>query len=257
MTLAKLLASAEFWAALGGAFAGAIAAFLLGLLAQWRAASNANRSAGNLAIVTLAEMYSEAKALQDTLFTRQLPVLRNFLGREPLYFEYKAVIDVPQVSHLAVESLGFLADSHDPDILARLAALRNHYAAMLKLAGTHQTLHAELQARVARQDPSGRTAWRAEEIPGIAGADVMLQLKSMVESLQSGLPESCAAILVVGNQLRDVLRYQLPLRSFLRFIPEDRGNISTAAAHAGSPAAWRRALRWARGLPETLIGVAR
>lgn len=63
---------------------------------------NERRAAGNLAIVTLAEMYSEAKALYDSAFVVGAEEIRKKLRRELLPFEYRAVIDIPAVPNLDV-----------------------------------------------------------------------------------------------------------------------------------------------------------
>lgn len=249
-----LVTSVGFWTALTGAFAGALAGFALGLLSQMLAVRRANRSAGNLAIVTLGEMYSEAKALHDSLFVAPLPNLRALLKREPLYFEYKGVVDVPREPPFEIERLGFLADSHDPDVLVRIIAARNQFSAMLLLAQTHGRLHAELQNRLAKDDPTGQKAHRPQDLPAIVGMDVLLQLKSAFEGLQTGLPESLRSLRALCEQLRDVLRFHFPWSSFLRFIPEDRGPVSTATIYARKPALWRRGARGFRGLLDRAFG---
>ncbi len=70
MAIAELLSKPEFWSALFGA----LAAFFLGLLATWWAGANAERTAGNLAIITLSQMCSLMENLR-----RQL-VIRNVRG---------------------------------------------------------------------------------------------------------------------------------------------------------------------------------
>lgn len=257
ITIDRLVASAEFWAALAGAFAGAIAAFLLGRLSQWRTSANARRSAGNLTIITLAAMYSEAKAINDSIFLRPLPELTKLHGRAPLYFEFRAAMDLlEEAPPLDIEPLGFLVDSHDPDILARLIAAKNNFAAMLKIAAAHERLSIELQSRLAKIDPIVKAQHRPEEndLFKLVGMDVMLQLKSVAEGLQSILPELEKSLLRLGGELREVLLYQLPWQSFVRFIPEDRGKLSEAKSYAIRPALWRRAIRSVRRRVDKVLG---
>jgi hypothetical protein len=63
---------------------------------------------------------------------------------------------------------------------------------MLRLTATHARLHTELQSRMAKIDPAGQEPYRAQELHGLVGADLMLQLKSTVEGLAQLLPELSA-----------------------------------------------------------------
>jgi len=247
MDLRTLLASTEFWAALAGAFAGAITAFALGTMAQWRGSTNAKRSAGNSAIMALAEMYSEAKAIYDSIFVRQRAELLKLLGREPLFYEYKAVMDMPkEPPALDVDRLAFLADSHDPDILVRIVTAKNYFAGMLKVAAAHERLCIELQRRLAKAEPTAQRPMTQQQLREAAGMDVMLQLKSTVENMQVMLTELTVWLLRLTDELRDVLLYHFPSRSFVRFIPQDRGKPSEARSYAMKPARWRRIVRYLR-----------
>src|ERR1700733_12751598 len=241
MTIGVLLASPQFWASLAGAFAGAIAAFVLGLVAQWRRTTDARRSAGNLTIIVISQKYSEAKAIYDSIFVKPVPEMTRTLGRPLLYFDFKAAMDLPsEAPPLNIEPLGFLADSHDPDILVRLVAAKSTFAAMLKIAAAHERLHIELQNRAAKLDPSKKERAVVGDLPKLIGMDLMFQLKAAVEGLQNILPELQKSLLRLGDEFREVLLYQLPARSFLRFIPDDRGKLSEAKLHVIKPAWWRR-----------------
>jgi len=163
LSVHKVATSVTFWTTL----LGAMTAFALGRFGQWRSTPNERRAAGNLAIVTLAEMYSEAKALYDSVFVAGSEEIRKMLGRELLSFEYRAVIDIPAVPNLDVQRLGFLADSHDADILVRITAARNQFAGMIKLAEAHSRLSAEIQAAPGKNDRTGKAAYRAQEVAEI------------------------------------------------------------------------------------------
>lgn len=254
LTFHKLLDGSEFWSALAGALAGAIAAFALGALAQWRGRVNARRSAGNLAIIALAEMYSEAKAISDAIFG-QIPALTQTLGRPPHAYEFSAAMDAKTVPPpFDIEQLGFLADSHDPDILLRLIVAKNDFGAMLKIVANHERLQLELQRRMGIVSAKIRPPPSTDDVPELAGMDVIVQLEATVNGLQSILPDLIDALKRVGDELRDVLLYQLPWGSFLRFVPQDRGRLSEAKLHAVKPARWRRLIRGVRRLVDNIVG---
>ena len=78
LSVHRVVTSVTFWTTL----LGALTAFALGRFGQWRSTLNERRAAGNLTIVTLAEMYSEAKALYDSVFVVGAEELREKLGRE-------------------------------------------------------------------------------------------------------------------------------------------------------------------------------
>lgn len=250
LSVHKVVTSVTFWTTL----LGAMTAFALGRFGQWRSTLNERRAAGNLAIVTLGEMYSEAKALYDSVFVAGAEEIRKMLGRELLPFEYRAVIDIPAVPNLDVQRLGFLADSHDADILVRITAARNQFAGMIKLAEAHSRLSAEIQAALGKNDRTGKAPYRAQEVTEIVGPHLIIQLSSVVDYLKQGLPGTMEGLLVVGSQLRDVLRYSMPTRSFLKFIPQDRGPVAQAIIYARKPALWRRLVRAARARIERAFG---
>jgi hypothetical protein len=195
--------------------------------------------AGTLAIVTLAEMYSEAKALYDSIFVAGAEQIREKLRRELLPYEYRAVIEALAVLNLDVQRLGFLADSHDADILVRITAARNQFASMIRLAEVHSRLSAEIQAALGKDY---RTSWAP--LRGSAGHGD--RRSSVVDHLKQGLPGTMEGWLALGSQLRDVLGYSMPTRTFLKFIPQDRGPVAQAVIYARKPALWRRLVRTAR-----------
>jgi hypothetical protein len=239
-----LLQSPDFWSALAGAFAGAIAAFALGAFGQWRAAANSRRSAGNRAILTLAEMWSEAKGMHAAMFLSQDAEFERLLRRKPYLFEYRAVMDLrSEPPSLDVDSLGFLVDSTDPDILMRLSVARTDFGTMLKLAATHERLQLELQKRVASSDPRPNVPYRAEEIRRLAGPDLIAQLEAVTQTLRGRISELTDSLPRLLKELQTALSYALPSHSFVQFIPADRGPLSASIAPAVKAALWRRGVR--------------
>jgi hypothetical protein len=241
-----------FWSAL----AGALTAFTLASVAQWRRTLNARRSAGQLALIALGDMYSTAKWANDEFFDEQRKKWVETYRREPLYFELKPLpaVLLGDPPTLDVERLDFLADSNDPDILLRLMDAKHSFAAILKFLTRHEELHHTVQSVMAKDDPTGRKIYRAEDVTSLVGVDVLTQLQSTVDALRIALPEMCAASMKLSGHLRDVLLYQFPLRSLLQFIPEKRGKLSEAHTYARRPALWRRALRQLRKLWDRAFG---
>ena len=255
LSLHLLLHAAGFWSALAGAFAGAVAAFALGAFGQWRAAANSRRSAGNQAILALAEMWSEAKAMYAAMFLSQDAELERKLRRKPHYFEYRAVMDLrSEPPLLDIESLGFLVDSTDPDILMRLSVARTEFGVMLKLATTHERLQIELQKRVAQSGPLPSAPYLADEIRRLGGPDLIAQLEAVTQTLQGRIKELTDSLPRLLRELRSALMYALPSRSFAQFVPADRGKLSDLTAPTTKAALWRRVVRGVRRGWDQLFG---
>jgi len=199
-------------------------------------------------------MYSEAKALYNSIFVNGAENTRKILRRELELYEYRPVIDIPTVPSLDVQRLGFLADSHDADILVRVTAIRNKFAGMMKLAEEHARVSLEIQAALGKDDRTGKTPYRSEDVPKIAGPHLTAQVSTLAGHLKRELPETIEGLQVVGSQLRDVLRFNMPTRSFLKFIPQDRGPIGQAVIYARKPALWRRLARAARSGIDRALG---
>ena len=155
---------------------------------------------------------------------------------------------------LNIEALGFLADSHDPDILLRLIVAKNDFGAMLKIVANHERLQLELQRRMGIISAQTRQPPGTNDVPKVAGMDVIMQLDATVSGLQGTLPDLIDALQRVGDDLRSVLLYQLPWSSFLRFVPQDRGKLSESKLHAVKPAYWRRFIRGVRRLLDKVVG---
>lgn len=200
-------------------------------------------------------MASEASAINDSLFVIQRTEYQKEFSREPTYVEYRALIDIPVEPPLAIEALGFLADSHDPDILMRLVVARNEYRTMLKVASEHRRLQLELQSRLGEKSKLPHLPARTEaELAKLVGPDVLVQLRAVTQNLEVLLPEMMKSLQRVADDLRSVLLYQLPLRSFVKYIPEKPGKLSEAKSHALKPALWRRAARLVRRGIDRVLG---
>jgi hypothetical protein len=131
VSVAELLKNAEFWAALFGA----LAAFILGALGQWWANVNAQRTAGNLTLITLSQMYSLIENLRWQLLVEEPRRQAKLLGgAAPYEFQIRAVTGLPkQGLRIPAEQLGFLAESHDPDVLNRLMSIERAFGSILDL----------------------------------------------------------------------------------------------------------------------------
>src|SRR6185437_5056109 len=125
---------------------------------------------------------------------------------------------------------------------------KNDFGAMLKIVANHERLQLELQRRMGIVSEQSRLPPSTDDVPKVAGMDVIMQLEATVNGLQSTLQDLIDALQRVGDDLRKDLLYQLPWSSFLRFVPQDRGKLSETKLHAVRPACWRRLIRGVRRL---------
>jgi hypothetical protein len=241
MTLHQLITKPEFWSALFGA----LAAFLLGSLGTWWAATNTKRTAGNLSLVALSQMYALMENLRYKLFVDEPIRFFAIAKQAPLSFQLRAAIGLPtQPPHVPMDQLGFLADSHDPDVMSRLLTVERAFTQMLDLARRHEQLHSELQSKLNDTDPTGQRLLRAQDIVSIVGAKLLIEIDDAVEEMHTGLPETRDALLAVGNQMRRTLQLQFPMRKFVGFTPAPRSRTMDQPPDLLRPALWRRIVRW-------------
>lgn len=243
MTLPDLLSKPEFWAALFGA----LTAFLLGVFGQWWTANSANRSNGNITLMALSQMYTELENLRHHVLVQE-PLragrIRKLVGYKPLPFEIRPPVGIAaQRIRLRTESLGFLADSNDPDVLNRLLTIERAFNSLLELAARFERLHGEFGASLNLHDPTGQTGYSPESLIPIVGAKLLIELDDTVEGLKTGLPRCCADLLAITGQLRQTLRAQFPVRRFVGITTIPRSGIATPPLDLPKPALWRRATR--------------
>lgn len=241
MTIGELLSKPEFWSALFGA----LAAFLLGALATWWANLNAKRTAGNMAIIALSQMCSLMENVRYQLLVAEPLRIQGILKRAPFPFEIRPAIGLPESPpRIAGDGLGFLADSHDPDILNRLLTVERAFASMLDLVRRHEVVHAKITERLSAYDPMGQKPFGAQVILEVVGTKLLVELDTIVEGLEKGLPETRDMLLALGGQLRAVLRVQIPFRRFVGFTSAPRSRLSDQPPELPKPALWRRLTRW-------------
>jgi hypothetical protein len=241
MTIAILLSKPEFWSALFGA----LAAFLLGAIATWWSGVNAKRTAGNLAIVTLSQMCSLVENLRRQLLVDAPILAREKSGHDPYSFYILGTYGLPATPpRLTMQDLGFLADSHDPDVLNRLLTAERAFASMLELVRRHEQSHAMLQERLNAVDPTGQRPIQPQDPIQLVGAKFFIDVDVAFEGLQKGLPETRDVILAMGKQLREVLRVQFPIHRFVGFSAVLRGEIADRPPDLPKPELWRRVARY-------------
>jgi hypothetical protein len=240
VSFSLLLSKPEFWSALFGA----LAAFLLGALGAWWAANSAKRTAGNLALVALSQMYSQTENVRYYFLVAEPIRARGTTGHDPLPYEIRGAIGlVKQNIRVPAESLGFLADSHDPDVLNRLLTIEREFTSLMDLVRRHERLHDDFTAVLDKRDPSGQEGYRPQDFLRTVGIKVLIQIDDTIEGLRTGLPECRDDILAIGEQLREVLRSHLPARKFIRFSAAPRSRLSSQPPDLPKPALWRRATR--------------
>jgi hypothetical protein len=240
MTIAELLSKPEFWSALFGA----LAAFLLGAFATWWANLNAKRTAGNMAIIALSQMCSLVENIRYQLLVMEPLRIQGILKRPPLSFEIRPAIGLPEsLPQVPADGLGFLADSHDPDILNRLLTIERAFASMFDLLRRHEIVHAKITEKMSAFDPAGQKPFGSQVILEVVGSKLLVEVDTIVEGLEKGLPETRDMLLAVGEQLRGVLRIQIPFRRFVGFSPAPRSRLSVQPPDLPKPALWRRVTR--------------
>ena len=240
MTLTSLLSKPEFWSALFGA----LAAFLLGVLATWWSNLNAKRTAGNMAIIALSQMCSLMENIRYQLLVMEPLRIQEILKRPPLSFEIRPAIGLPEcLPQVPADELGFLADSHDPDILNRLLTIERAFTSMFDLLRRHEVVHARITEKMSAFDPAGQKPFGPQVILEVVGSKLLVEVDTIVEGLDKGLPETRDMLLAVGEQLRGVLRMQIPWRRFVGFSSAPRSRPSVQPPDMPKPAIWRRLTR--------------
>jgi len=242
MTLRSLLAQTEFWAALFGA----LAAFLLGVLATWWSSEKQKQVSINVALLTLAQMYTLLENLRYQLFVEEPTRFRELAGFDPFSFQVRGIVgvgdDVPSVHF---DQLGFLAESHDPDVVNRLMMVVRSFQSMIDLVRRHADLHATLQARLLLVDRTGEKDIPVSALAGIVGIKILIEIDDAIERLRAGLPLTRDQLFNVSRQFREAARHQFPLRRFVMFDRLlRRMNVDNPPASV-RPALWRRVVRWA------------
>jgi hypothetical protein len=240
--LKKLLASSEFWAA----GLGALAAFSLGALATWRDRIHTRRSAGNLALIHLIEMYSILENVQRSLLVegpREFARLSGALPSEVQLVPIAAGLP-EELARIQMTELGFLVDSRDPGIIQRMMAAERFFYAALELVRKHAEAHTEMEQRLAAATKGvPRASLTAEQWLRFAGPELVTRLVHFVRSLRKDLPEATQTLLEVSLQLREALIYQFPNQTFLEFAVTAPTPIATRP-QLRPVAAWRRIVRW-------------
>jgi hypothetical protein len=241
MTVDALLSKPEFWAALFGA----LAAFLLGALATWWANINAKRTDGNMAIVALSQMCSLIENARFTLLVTEAIRAHTIVHRSPYSFEIRPIGVLPEsLPRISADSLGFLADSHDPDILNRVFTAERAFVMMIDLLRRHADLHSKITERLSTYDARGTKPFGPEVLLEVVGGKLLIELDVLVENLEKGLPETRDGLIEVGKQLRAVLRVHIPFRRFVGFSPAPRSRLSVQPPDLPKAALWRRINRW-------------
>jgi hypothetical protein len=241
MTVGLLLSKPEFWAALFGA----LAAFLLGVVATWWANLNAKRTAGNMAIIALSQMCSLVENARFSLFVREALRAHSIQHRNPYAFEIRPLVGLPDSPpRISPDGLGFLADSHDPDVLNRLLTAERAFTAMIDLLRRHEVVHSKITEKLSAFDPRGNKPFGTDVALEVIGGKLLIDVDVLVEELEKGLPETRDALIKVGKQLFEVLRVQIPIRRFVTFKAVTRTRFADQPLDLPSPLLWRVVSRW-------------
>jgi hypothetical protein len=107
-----------------------------------------------------------------------------------------------------VGPLGFLADSHDPDIFNRLLTIERAFASMFDLLHRHEVVHAKITEKMSAVDPTGQQAFWPQDV--LRGVKLLIEVDTIVEELEKGLPETSDMLLEVGRSCGGSCGYRSP-----------------------------------------------
>lgn len=225
------------------AFLGALAAFLLEAWRRWRSDTREQWMAGNEAVFALAQMYSLVVGIHRQQFEEQIARFKREHGRDPNYSEFLPMeVGESDVMRPRLDALGFLLRSHDPDVLNRLAVVRQQFDVFMhsmRQLNEAQNQWQQSFARVLEQHPSDL---KLEQIEDYIGPYLTVRLQTLVQSLQQGLPECAKDLKMVGEQLSESLSFSFPAKMISRFAHIERtGPVLPPGVK--KPKLWRRCVR--------------
>ncbi len=243
------------YAEFGAAFFGAAAAFALEALRRWREERRKDLRAGNEAIFVLSQMYSVTRNYYDQAILARAEYVRRQLNREPKYLEYLPTgIAWNSQTMLPMTRLSFLLESHEPDILNRLAQIERAFLSVLATNVRRGEVHVLFQER-ANAIFGQNLQMSGPELERGVGMDLVMQLRQLTEHMLADVPRTRDDLLGVGKQLRAVLEIEYPLGRIVGFAPFDNPvEGMSPPTNIRRPAYWRRWLRaavnWKRGRHE-------
>ncbi len=233
----SVFTSTEFWAALFGA----LAAFLLEALRRRWADNTRRQAAINLALLSLAQMYTVMRNYHDQVFIAGREALMKQIPGEPPVWAYQPAHGLTDLQlRLDYEALGVFLQSHDPDLLHRvLAAERIYHGAHFQML-EHLKLHREFQRRLAETRAPEEFNAPSQPLEDIVGPDLLGQLTSIATSLRDKTSGDLQQVLAATNQLRDVARAHFPTRMFLGIDVVSPKDATKPPSHIRKPRLWRR-----------------
>jgi hypothetical protein len=232
------------YAEFGAAFFGAVAAFALEAIRRWREERRKELRAGNEAIFVLSQMYSVMRNFHQQAIVDRAAFVRQGVGREPKYLEYIpfAIAWNPQTV-LPISSLGFLLESHEPDVLNRLAQVERAFLSVLEVNVRRSQVHVQFQER-ARAVLGPAQEMPSDELEAKVGFDLAMQLQQFTAHMLEDVPRTRDGLLEMGKQLRSVLELEYPLGRIVGFTPFDNPVEGLSPpTNLRRPSLWRRWLR--------------
>lgn len=216
----------DFWAA----FFGALAAFLLGVLAKWVERNTARQDAANRAVMALAQMYSQLKNAKAGCFDEQAKEFRERTTRAIAPWNYRPIagIGAHQIT-LDIKELSFLSMSHDTNLPNRMLQAELDFRTNIDQLKLLQQIQLDFQRRAAGHLSEQRVNTR-EDVVGAVGPDVVGHLESMVRDMPGVLEETYRSIHQLGIELSEAASLMLPLRRIHRFVDKNDPAAADAAA---------------------------
>ncbi|MEX2149071.1 MAG: hypothetical protein WD793_02575 [Steroidobacteraceae bacterium] len=239
--LEPIVKSTDFWAALFGALTGALAAFLLEAARRWVADNTRRQAAINLALLSLAQMYTAMRNYHDQVFIAGRKALMKLNEGEPPVWAYQPAHGLTELQlRLNYEELGVLLKSHDPDLLHRVLAAERIYQGAHYQMLEHLRLHREFQHRLAEAREPTQFNAPPRPLEDVVGPDLYGQLTSIATSLRDKTASDMQQVLASANQLRVVARAHFPVRLFLGIDVVPSKDATRPPSQTKKPKLWRR-----------------
>jgi len=114
---------------------------------------------------------------------------------------------------------------------------------MIDLVRRHEVVHSKITEKLSAYDPAGLKPFGLNVLLEVVGGKLLIDVDILIEELEKGLPETRDALFAVGEQLRAILRMQIPLRRFVGFSAVPRSRLTDQLPNVPKPLLWRRLVR--------------
>ena len=202
-----------------GAFVGAFVAFRLEKHHESRKKQEAQLSAGRRAQFVLISQFNMLEALDR----QHLAALRNSPQR---VLALRPVAITHQVPRLDVDSLTYLLESDDPDVLNVLLVGEQSFESVLGLIEERNQWHNRFQSRLGQVEKQEKLPeeLRLEDLERLVGKDVIARLVDLTDMLYELYEQARCQNQDNYKALAAALGRAFPKGKLLRYLPVGKGN---------------------------------